>query len=149
MVTPGGESSGYMPWLILITITVCPVDELTLVPALLFNTLPALQLLGIRTLLPKALERLLRPRLSMKISSQEKNLNVGHLSTGDVLSFDWRVALGEHQLTRTEFEKLLQGAAGVVRFRDEYVWLDPAEVARLQARLEHPPQLSVSLTVRK
>lgn len=111
-------------------------------PVLLFNTLPALQLLGIRTLLPKALERLLRPRLSMKISSQEQSLNVGHLSTGDVLSFDWRVALGEHQLTRTEFEQLLQGAAGVVRFRDEYVWLDPAEVARLRVRLEQPPQLS-------
>lgn len=111
-------------------------------PALLFNTLPAVQLLGIRTLLPRALERLLRPRLSMKISSQEQSLNVGHLSSGDILNFDWQVALGEHQLTRTEFELLLQGAAGVVRFRDEYVWLDPAEVARLQARLENPPQLS-------
>ncbi|HRF74840.1 MAG TPA: SWIM zinc finger family protein, partial [Accumulibacter sp.] len=37
-------------------------DEL---PGLLFDTLPVLRLLGIRTLLPKALERLLRPRLSL------------------------------------------------------------------------------------
>ena len=111
-------------------------------PSLLFNTLPAIQLLGIRTLLPKALERLLRPRLSMKVSSQAPGLSSGHLSAGDILAFDWRVALGTHLLTRTEFERLVQGATGVVRFKGEYVYLDPDEVARLQTQLESPPELS-------
>jgi hypothetical protein len=39
-------------------------------PAFLFDTLPVVRLLGIRALLPKALERLLRPRLSLQIKGQ-------------------------------------------------------------------------------
>lgn len=104
-------------------------------PALLFDTLPALRLFGIRALLPKALERLLRPRLSMKVSSKAPGLGGSYLSADDILAFNWHVALGEHQLTRAEFEQLVNGATGVVRFRGEYVYLDPEEIARLQAQL--------------
>ena len=42
-------------------------------PSLLFETLPALRLMGIRTLLPRALERLLRPRLSMQINAKRSS----------------------------------------------------------------------------
>ncbi|WP_291971965.1 DEAD/DEAH box helicase [Candidatus Symbiopectobacterium sp.] len=111
-------------------------------PELLFNTLPAIQLLGIRTLLPKALERLLRPRLSMKVSSKTPGLTGGYLGAGDILTFDWRVALGEHQLTRTEFERLVHDVTGVVRFKGEYVYLDPDEIARLKTHLARPSGLS-------
>lgn len=111
-------------------------------PELLFNTLPAIQLLGIRTLLPKALKRLLRPHLSMKVSSKAPGLTGGYLGTDDILIFDWRVALGAHQLTRTEFERLVHDATGVVRFKGEYVYLDPEEIARLKTQLARPSELS-------
>lgn len=115
-------------------------------PELLFNTLPAIQLLGIRTLLPKALERLLRPRLSMNISSQAQGLGSNQLRVDEILTFDWRVALGEHYLTRAEFEQLVQGATGVVRFKGEYVYLDPEEIASLQAQLSRPSHSKLSGT---
>ncbi|OTA19075.1 ATP-dependent DNA helicase RecQ [Xenorhabdus beddingii] len=117
-------------------------------PALLFDTLPAIHLLGIRTLLPKELERLLRPRLSMKVSSQDKGLGGGQLSTDDILTFDWQVALGEHHLTRAEFEQLVHGATGVVRFKGEYIYLDPKEIASLQAQLERASKWSGSELMR-
>ncbi|MDX7999782.1 helicase SNF2 [Xenorhabdus sp. Reich] len=111
-------------------------------PTLLFDTLPAIQLLGIRTLLPKVLERLLRPRLSMNVSSKTPGLGDGQLRANEILTFDWKVALGEHHLTRAEFEQLVQGATGVVRFKGEYIYLDPEEIASLQAQLERPSKLS-------
>lgn len=111
-------------------------------PALLFDTLPAIRLLGIRALLPKALERLLRPRLSMKVSSQAPGSGGSFLNADDLFSFDWKVALGEHLLSRTEFEQLVHGASGVVRFKGEYVYLDPREIENLRVQLAKAPALT-------
>jgi uncharacterized Zn finger protein/superfamily II DNA or RNA helicase len=110
-------------------------------PALLFDTLPALRLMGIRTLLPRALERLLRPRLSMQIKAKNSSAT-GFLRTDDLFSFDWKVSLGDEQITPTEFERLLGKAAGIVRFRGQYVYLDPTEIERLRAHLARPVPLS-------
>lgn len=111
-------------------------------PGLLFDTLPALRLLGIRVLLPKVLEKLLRPRLSMEISSQAPGISGNQLNMEALFSFDWRIALGEYSLTREEFEQLVNGAADVVRFKGEYVYLNPAAIARLQAQFAQTPSLS-------
>jgi superfamily II DNA or RNA helicase len=111
-------------------------------PALLFDTLPALRLLGIRTLLPRALERLLRPRLSMQIKAKAQGAGAAFLNADDVLSFDWKVALGDERITPAEFERLLGKAQGIVRFRGQYVYLDPAEIEPLRARLARPAAVS-------
>uniref|UniRef100_UPI003F4953DA SNF2-related protein n=1 Tax=Cupriavidus necator TaxID=106590 RepID=UPI003F4953DA len=106
-------------------------------PALLFDTLPVIRLLGIRALLPKALDSLLRPRLSMQIRGKATD-TAGFFSADDVFAFDWKVAVGNHLLTRAEFERLVKDAAGVVRFKEAYVYLDPEEVERLRAQLLKP-----------
>lgn len=109
-------------------------------PALLFETLPALRLLGVRTVLPRALERLWRPRLSMQVKAPGDGAS-GLLDTERLLSFDWRVAIGDALLSAAEFERLLGQAEGVVAFRGEYVVLDAAEVEALRKRLARPPAL--------
>ena len=110
-------------------------------PPLLFDTLPALRLMGIRTLLPRALERLLRPRLSMQIKAKNGSA-AGFLKTDDLFSFDWKVSLGDERITPAEFERLLGKAAGIVRFRGQYVYLDPTEIEQLRARLARPDRVS-------
>jgi len=110
-------------------------------PDFIFKTLPVLRLLGIRTLMPKELERLLRPRLSMQIKGQPAD-GGGFLSAGDIFSFDWRVAVGDHLLSRDEFEKLVQAATGVVRFKGEFIYLDPNEIEHLRSQFAKPPRLS-------
>ena len=107
---------------------------------LLFDTLPALRLMGIRTLLPRALERLLRPRLSMQIKAKSSSA-AGFLKADAVFSFDWKVSLGDERITPAEFERLLGKATGIVRFRGQYVYLDPAEIEQLRARLSRPAPL--------
>jgi len=112
-------------------------------PAFLFEALPAIRLLGIRTLLPKALDRLLRPRLSMQIKAAA-GANIASpsfLKADQIFSFDWQVALGDQTLTPEDFERLLGKATGVVRFRGEYVYLDPAAVEQLRQQLAKPPRL--------
>jgi len=106
-------------------------------PALLFEALPALRLMGIRALLPKALQRLLRPRLSMQVRAASASVP-SFLKSEDLFAFDWRISVGEEQLTAEEFERLLGQASGIVRFRGEYVYLDPAEVEKLRERLARP-----------
>ena len=116
-------------------------------PALLFDTLPILRFLGLRVLLPRALDALRRPQLSMQMKSKAAD-NLRFLSADDVLTFDWKVAVGDHLLTRAEFDKLLKSAASVVRFKGEYVYLDAREIELLQARLDKPPSLSGSERLR-
>jgi uncharacterized Zn finger protein/superfamily II DNA or RNA helicase len=108
-------------------------------PALLSVTLPALRLMGIRTQLPRALDRLLRPRLSMQIKAAAgASAGAGLLSTDAILSFDWKVAIGDELVSAAEFKRLLGKAHGVVKFRGQYVMLDAAEVESLHARLARP-----------
>lgn len=117
------------------------VVELPALPTFLFDTLPALRLMGIRTLLARSLERLLRPRLSMQIKAKGADAS-GFLDTGALFSFDWKVSLGDARITPAEFERLLGRATGIVKFRGQYVYLDPAEVEQLRARLTRPAPLS-------
>lgn len=65
-----------------------------------------------------------------------------------MLSFDWKVSLGDERITPAEFERLLGKAQGIVRFRGQFVYLDPAEVERLRARLARPAATSGSELLR-
>lgn len=110
-------------------------------PGFLFDTLPVVCLLGIRALLPMALDRLLRPRLSMQIQATAPDSG-GFLTAGAVFDFDWRVAVGEHLLSREEFERLVADATGVIRFKGGYVYLNPDEIEKLRSQLARPAELS-------
>ncbi|OFA17556.1 helicase SNF2 [Acidithiobacillus ferrivorans] len=110
-------------------------------PTFLLDILPTIRLLGIRAVLPKALSNLLRPRLSMRVEGKN-NSSTGVLNMNDLFRFDWTIAIGEHQLSRAEFEALVTTAHGVVQFRGEYVLLDPSEIERLRVQLEKPTEPS-------
>lgn len=110
-------------------------------PEFLFDTLPVVRLLGIRILMPKELDQLLRPRLSMRVAGKSVGSS-GLLNADDLFTFDWKVAVGNHLLSRAQFEKLVKKATGVIRFRGEYIYLDPNEINALRTQLERPPKLS-------
>lgn len=112
-------------------------------PKFLFDTLPIIRLMGIKAVIPKALDRLLRPRLSVKISAQTKE-GTGFVTLAQLLGFSWQVAIGSMQISREEFEKLVKTANGIVKFRGEYVYLDPNEIENLRKQLEKPPKQTSS-----
>ncbi|WP_406739078.1 DEAD/DEAH box helicase [Streptomyces sp. NBC_00853] len=59
----------------------------------------------------------------------------GLLSPGALLSFSWRHALGDQDdLTRAELDRLAEAKRPLVRLRDQWVLVDPAEARRAVAR---------------
>ncbi|WP_225846847.1 DEAD/DEAH box helicase [Streptomyces sp. HPF1205] len=54
------------------------------------------------------------------------------LSSGGLLDFRWRVALGDQELTDEELERLVRAHQPVVRLRDQWVVVDPELVRRLR-----------------
>jgi SNF2 family DNA or RNA helicase len=54
------------------------------------------------------------------------------LSSGGLLDFRWRVALGDQELTEQELERLVGAHRPIVRLRDQWVVVDPELVRRLQ-----------------
>ncbi|MFF7639896.1 SNF2-related protein [Streptomyces canus] len=59
------------------------------------------------------------------------------LSADALLAFDWWFAVGDHQLTREELDRLAEANRPVVRLRDQWVLVDPREVHRARARQDH------------
>jgi superfamily II DNA or RNA helicase len=52
------------------------------------------------------------------------------LSAGTLLDFNWRFALGGQPLSRAELDQLAEAGRPVVRLRDQWVLVDPAEAKR-------------------
>ncbi len=111
--------------------------------SIFMQTLPVIRLLGIDILLPKSLQRLLRPTLSMTLeAADEKGITKHFLNMDELLRYQWQVAIGEDQLSAEEFLQLVKGMSGIVKIRDQYVYLNPQEINKLVDKLENPPELS-------
>ncbi|MEV8565324.1 DEAD/DEAH box helicase [Streptomyces sp. NPDC051322] len=52
------------------------------------------------------------------------------LSADALLSFNWSFALGDRRLSRSELDRLAEAGRPVVRLRDQWVLIDPAEARR-------------------
>ncbi|MFE5618624.1 DEAD/DEAH box helicase [Streptomyces sp. NPDC056524] len=59
------------------------------------------------------------------------------LSADALLAFNWRFAIGDQELTRAELDQLAEAGRPVVRLRDQWVLVDPAEVRRARAATDH------------
>jgi SNF2 family DNA or RNA helicase/uncharacterized Zn finger protein len=113
-------------------------DNMTTVE-LLEKTLPALELYGVRILLPKSLRQILRPQVSMKIRQKDKKK---YLTLDDLLAFDWRVAFGDQLLTEEEFRVLSKNAGRLIRLKDSYALMTEGEMRRVIKSLSNKRDVS-------
>lgn len=102
-----------------------------------FLTTDSLRLLdaGWQVLLPAWWEAASRkkPRLRAKVSSGA----VGGASQSlfgldSIIDFDWRIAIGETDLTEAEFAELVARNERLVRFRGQWISLDPSLLAQIR-----------------
>ena len=107
----------------------------------LFEAIPAIRLLGVKVMLPKSLQELIRPRVSMKISKKQTDGKT-YLRLDQMLQFDWQVALGDSLITPDEFEKLTRRAIGLIRFKQQYIYVSEADIARLKKAFENAHPMS-------
>ncbi|MFD5770968.1 SNF2-related protein [Streptomyces sp. NPDC127049] len=56
------------------------------------------------------------------------------LSADALLAFNWRFSVGDQELTRADLDRLAEAGRPLVRLRDRWVVVDPAEVLRARER---------------
>ncbi|MDR1646379.1 MAG: DEAD/DEAH box helicase [Tannerellaceae bacterium] len=106
------------------------------------KTLPVLELFGLRILLPKALQNIRRPQISIRIDKREAGAT-SYFSLSEWLTFDWRVALGEDYLiTADEFRALSANAGKLLRIKDSYALMTVNEVKHILHLLSSSRQIA-------
>ncbi|MDQ6761392.1 MAG: SNF2-related protein, partial [Bacteroidota bacterium] len=103
----------------------------------LTGILPAIRLFGIKTLLPKSLQHLLRPQVSMSLSLA-KGKNKSYLYLTELLDFNWQVSIGNAFISKEEFMRLAKQSSGLIKIRDEYVLMNQEEIEKIIKKLTTP-----------
>lgn len=106
----------------------------------LTEILPAIKLLDVKVLLPKQLQHLLKPKISLQL--KRKTEEQGYVRLDQLLAFDWRVAIGDTLISPDEFKKLLRNAGGLFRFKERYIYVSEREMEKIQKALDSEKELS-------
>lgn len=133
-----------------------PIIELNEVMGIISKTSAYLNALGIRIVIPKALKKLISPRLSLKARLRNpNNINVGALfeedkrtkiSVSDLMDFSYEIAIGDEKISREEFLELVKSADGIVKYKDNYILLKPEEISFMLDKLNKPePEFAGSM----
>lgn len=107
----------------------------------LTDTLPALELIGIRVLLPKSLRKIIRPQAALNLDSFENPDAVkGYLDLKEMLQFNWQVAIGDTFMDPKAFLAQVKQMRGLVKIQDQYVLVDEKDMQALVKKLQSPPE---------
>jgi SNF2 family DNA or RNA helicase/uncharacterized Zn finger protein len=107
------------------------------------DIMPLLEIMGISIILPKSLEKTLKPRLTLQLKSKSIDKNeMGYLSFRDLISFDYEIHIGGEVITEAEFRKLLDKSEKLVKIANEYVVLDETEIKSILKKLNKPLKLN-------
>lgn len=111
-------------------------------PRFLFEIQSVMRLLGIKIMLPKSLSTLIRPRKSMRISSSQSSNSSGIVGLSNLLSFDWRVSLGDQLVSVADFRKLIRRADTLIKYKSGYIYISEGDYLRLQTELIEAENIS-------
>ncbi|NOU92041.1 ATP-dependent helicase [Paenibacillus sp. LMG 31456] len=89
---------------------------------------------GYSVFLPAWWERIRRwkPRLKAKIKSSVGSGPQAMFGLQQLMQFDWKIALGDIELTEEEFRTLLEEKRKLVQIRGQWIQLDPAQLQQLE-----------------
>ncbi|MBN2534746.1 MAG: DEAD/DEAH box helicase [Spirochaetales bacterium] len=109
-----------------------------------FDALPVLKILNIETLLPQALKDVMVPAMTLSFSKkmkQDSNI-VTYLSIERLMDFNWTIALGDRFIDVNEFRNLCDRYSGIVKYKNQYIYLDPKEVEKIKKQMSKEPRFS-------
>ena len=102
------------------------------------DTLPLFEILGINIILPKNLNKIFKPKLSLEIAANKNEKS--YLTFNDIVKFDWKVVLGSTNCSIEEFNELVEKSRGLVKIANDYVILDENETKTLIKHIAKLPQ---------
>lgn len=73
-----------------------------------------------------------KPRLRAKVSSGAGSTGDSLFGLDSLVDFDWRIAIGESDLTEAEFAELVARNERLIRFRGQWISLDPALLSQIR-----------------
>jgi SNF2 family DNA or RNA helicase len=73
-----------------------------------------------------------RPRLKAKMKSSIGAAPSSLFGLQELMQFDWKIAIGEMELTEEEYRELLSQKRKLVQLRGQWVQLDPAQLERIE-----------------
>ncbi len=102
----------------------------------------------IEVVLPEGLDNIVVPRASINARIKANRgtefhemLKSNHQDTlvlDEILEFSYSVAIGDESLTAEEFEALVQNAEGLIKYKNQYVLIDPSETQKLLKKVKNP-----------
>lgn len=107
-----------------------PVLNMEKISEILISSKKILNILGVNVILPKSLEKILRPKLVVNLKT-DRTAARDAFSVEDILEFSYEIALGEQRLSIDEFRALVKNSSGLVRFKQDYIMLAPEEVSSM------------------
>lgn len=135
--------SSYLPAMTELAVKPFITLDLDEVADFLQNASKLLQRFGVEIVLPKGLQKALSPKTVLSVQKANGVKAVQSFFTRDsFLEYDRKIMLGDFELSVEEFKKLVNQNSKLIKFRDQYVLLDPNEVAKLFAQLDNDNSLS-------
>lgn len=89
---------------------------------------------GYSVFLPAWWERIRRwkPRLKAKVRSSVGSGPQSMFGLTQLMQFDWKIAIGDIELTEAEFRELVEQNRRLVQIGGQWIQLDPAQLAQIQ-----------------
>lgn len=116
-------------------------DTRSFVP-FLFSTLPLMRLLGVEIALPKSLQELITPKVSVKIDRKDAGDSKTYVRLDELLTFSWEISLGETLVSVDEFKDMMIKAGELIKFKGRYIYVTPEELEKLSHQLAKSDKLS-------
>ena len=101
------------------------------------DCLKKLEIMGIRTEIPEKLLHINKPKAKMRLQG---SMSFGMFSAGDLLDFDWQVALGDEQISPQEFLELAAQADGLLKYKSEYIEISAQDIEEIKKQVEAPKE---------
>ncbi|SOD13592.1 Helicase conserved C-terminal domain-containing protein [Fibrobacter sp. UWB16] len=97
------------------------------------DCLKKLQLFGIQTEIPKNLLNIGKPKPKMRLQG---SMSFGAFTAGDLLDFDWEIAIGDENISAKEFLELAEQADGLLKYKSSYVQITEQDLQSIRDKIE-------------
>ena len=93
---------------------------------------------GCQVYLPSWWEQLkkLNPKLKAQVKSSVGSSRDSILGVDQIVSFDWKVSIGDVEITEAEFRRLAEQKKRFIHFKGRWIQLDPEWIAQMQLAMK-------------
>ncbi|MCL2114719.1 MAG: SNF2-related protein [Methanobrevibacter sp.] len=105
------------------------------------NTIPILNTLNFKVILPKNLNYTVKPRIVSNIKLKSSNITEKNLlSLENLVDFDWKIAIKDKEISIAEFKKLVKISSKFIKIDDESYLVNPEDIDEISEKINQVPK---------